>query len=365
MKTIAHLIIALDNGGCENQLLRILPKVTNFRHVVITLHHEGILAPQFKKAGIEVVNIGWQGFTDLAGYRTLVKTLKQLRPSLVMTYLAHADLLGKTIIQLLTPYRPIPSLRTTHNHPLYRMARVAEWLTRPFTRHYVANSEAIKEYYSSHLGVATNKITVIPNGIDQEAIAKATASKTLRSELGVAEDSHIITCVANLHPYKGHTYLLEAFETVYQEISNCDLLLVGEGQEHENLIAQIEHYGSKEHIHFLGRRTDVPEILSITDIFAFPTLFEGMSNALMEAMAAGKAIIATDIPENVHLLGRKSAIFIPVKQSHPLASAIVDLLSNTKKRESLGKRAQEKVKTTYDLSVIAKQLTEFYQKWVS
>lgn len=356
---IVHLIISLNNGGCENQMLRVLPLVTQFRHTIITLRDEGTLADQFKKAGIEVIALRQRSMTDLSSYRKLLSLLKSIQPKLVITYLVHADLIGRTVIRFFSRYRAIPSLRTTHNHPRYRLARVMERLTRPLVSHYLANSEAVKDFYVSRLGVKAEKITVIPNGIDQHAMKSVTVPRDYKSTLGLSPDALVLTCVANLHPYKGYPYLLEAFEQAYVTRPDLELLIVGEGSERETLEKQIFPYRSKWSIHFLGRRNDVSAILKITDLFVFPTLFEGMSNAVMEAMAAGKAIITTDIPENKLLL-QEAAVFVAPKNANQLAEAILTTSNNHEKIVRLGKAAADIIEKEYALPIVSQKLSRFY-----
>ena len=186
----------------------------------------------------------------------------------------------------------------------------------------------------------------------------------LRESLSIKADNFIIICVANLHINKGHRYLLEAFETVYQEHPATRLLIVGDGVEYNNLKNQIKEFQSKNNITFLGRRTDVPELLKISDCFVLPTLFEGQSNAIMEAMASGLPIITTDIPENQALIDDKhSGILVPIKSSDELVHALQLVLSSKTYRESLGTTGKSflgkkftLIKTTADLSFYLSKL---------
>ncbi|MBP6034013.1 MAG: glycosyltransferase, partial [Candidatus Moranbacteria bacterium] len=117
---------------------------------------------------------------------------------------------------------------------------------------------------------------------------------------------------------------------------------------------QIGKYQSKENIYFLGRRTDVPQLLKISDLFVLPTLFEGMSNALMEAMAIGLPIITTDISENRTLIeNKKTGLLVPVKNSSTITQAIKQIKENPLLLEQLPKEAKATIKNSFSLEKIA------------
>lgn len=351
-KKIIHLIQALDNGGCENMLLRTLPLLLDFKHMIITLKKRGELAEQMEQKGIKIINIGQNNFLSIFSYLRLLKEIRKENPNIIITYLFHADAIGRIFLQVFTKIKIVPFLRTTYNHKEYWPARLFEKITKYFVKDYLANSESVKNFYVEKIGVAKEKITVIPNGIDVAFYDKIKKDENLRENLGIRKEELAIICVANLHINKGHKYLLKAFEDVYKENWNIKLLLVGDGKEKENLLRQIENYSSKNNILFLGKRNDVPQLLKISDIFVLPTLFEGMSNAIMEAMASGLAILASDIPENRKLLNLDNRFLFRVNDANDLASKILFLLSNSELRLDLGKKSRETIQKKFELKIV-------------
>jgi len=397
-KKIIHIIQSLENGGCENMLLRTLPLLQDFEHKIITLKTFGELTPKFVSAGITVETIHCRGFFDISGIRRLQKTVKEENPDIIITYLFHADMLGRLFLQLpflslrvkrsnpapsIPPARGemskgqrggripiIPFLRTTYNHPKYLTARILEWLTRPLVKQYLANSEAVKDFYVNNIGVRPEKITVIPNGIDIDYFDSIASDPELKKSLGIDQNDFVIICVANLHPNKGHQYLLEAFERLRTSSTTCHpgpdpgsspkqklkLLLVGDGTEKKNLQNQITNYQSKQNILFLGKRTDVPNLLKVSNLFVLPTLFEGQSNAILEAMATGIAVITTDIPENRTLIqSGVDGILVLQKNSSDLANNMAYLSLNIDTRRALAEKAREKIKQYFSLAQSAKK----------
>jgi len=353
-------------------LLRTLPLLQNeFEHRIIALKELGELAPQFTKKGIPVTVIHL-GLFNIRSYRKLLSEIKQFNPDVIITYLFHADMIGRLFLKSHTsspkmkrnnPVPIIPFLRTTYNHPKYLIARTLEWLTKRLVRHYLANSEAVKKFYISNIGIQKEKITVLPNGIDFSTYKNVVESNAIHA-LKFPKDRFIITCVANFAKNKGHSTLLEAFESFFAQVADESrmpfLLLVGDGPERKNLKSQIKNYQSKNHIFFLGRRTDIPSILQGSDCFILPTLFEGMSNAIMEAMAIGLPIITTDIPENRELIKNSfSGILIPVKNAPLCRKALYKLYNDSQLRIKLGNNAKTTIKELYTLEIISSHWRSF------
>ena len=146
-RKILHIIQSLGNGGCENMLLRTLPFLSDeFEHHIITLRELGELAPQFTEKGIHVTTVHWNGFFDIAGYKRLFTEVRQFAPDVTITYLFHADMIGRLFLQRSISAPVIPFLRTTYNHPKYLIARLFEMATKHLVPRYLANSEAVKNF---------------------------------------------------------------------------------------------------------------------------------------------------------------------------------------------------------------------------
>lgn len=361
-KRVLHLIQSLGNGGCENMLLRTLPLLTDsFEHRIVTLREPGELAPRFAEKGLPVTTVRLEGLFDVAGYRRLLDEVRRSAPDVTVTYLFHADMIGRLFLQGRISGPVIPFLRTTYNHPRYLGARLLEQATKSLVPRYLANSDAVKDFYTSNIGVPAKKITVIPNGIDADCFDRIVPDPKLRESLGITPEDFVIVCVANLHPNKGHHYLLEAFEQLFRDHKNIRLLVVGDGTERGNLERQTTGYQSKGSVLFLGRRNDVPRLLKISDCFVLPTLFEGQSNAILEAMACGLPVITTDIPENrVLIQGGVSGILVRPKSSDKLSDAIGSLADDTRLRHTIGRTARTVITERFDIRATAKRLLDFF-----
>lgn len=360
---IVHLIQSLGNGGCENALLRILPRLTHYEHHIVTLKEKGALAEEFSRSGITVHTVNMKHLLDWNTYSHLLQIIKNIQPNIILTYLLHADIIGRIFLQRRLSVPIIPFLRTTYNHAQYRFARILEWLTRGMVRHYLANSAAVKNFYVKKIGIQPKNITVIENGLDTNLYKQANATK-IATDLHLPSDHFVITSVANFFPNKGHAFLLAAFEKVFQTYQNVILLLVGDGPEKSRLKMHIQNYRSKNNIFFLGVRRDVPDILKGSDCFVLPTAFEGMSNALLEAMATGLPVITTDIPENRELIEDKhNGILVPIQNSKALEEALLFLHDHPEERKRLGNNAQTFIQQSFSLEETERKWSEFLRKY--
>lgn len=369
-KKVLHIIQSLGNGGWENALLRLLPLLADeFENHIITLRELGELAPKFSEKNISVTTVHWKGFFDIAGYERLFMEVRQFAPNVIITYLFHADAIGRLLLQKKVSAPIIPFLGTTYNHSKYWPARIFEKITKKYARQYLANSPAVENFYVNKIEVPKEKITTISTGVDVEFFNSIQPNSKLRETFGLNPDDFVIICVGNLHSNKGHRYLLEAFESLYSPNNetipaintlNLKLLLVGDGTERKNLEQQIESYQSKENIHFLGRRTDVPQLLKISDCFVLPTLFEGMSNAVMEAMAAGLPVITTDISENRELVENgKTGMLVPTKNTKEITTSVQILISNPEKRRFYGNAAKNFIQEHYSIRLSVDRFSHF------
>lgn len=366
-KRILHIIQSLGNGGWENSLLQTLPLLDDFEHTIITLKELGELAPRFIAKSIPVYTVHCKWFLNIPAVLRLQKLVKKEAPTIIITYLFHADMLGRFFLQPITRAPVIPFLGTTYNHPRYFIARLFEIISQGFVVHYLANSQAVKQTYQEKIGVKDERITVIPIGIDTHYFNTLSPNVELQKMLAIHPEDFVIICVANLHPNKGHRYLIEAFESL-SKLQNTDpslpplkLIIVGDGEEKENLFKQIENYQSRENIFFLGRRSDVPQLLKISHLFVLPTLFEGMSRAIMEAMACKIAIITTDIPENKILItDKETGLLVPPHSTKDLEQAIQTLLRDPHLREYLGIEGQHFLEKNFSLENSLKLLRQFF-----
>lgn len=240
---------------------------------------------------------------------------------------------------------------------LLRIAR----LTRP---HIVAMSAAVAEFLKS----AHCDTTVVHGGRSPEHFVKAEPSSRLRAELGLAEGDEVITVIARLTPWKGHMVLLDAFRAVHAERPQARLLVVGsptfweETYLHE-LQERAEELGCAEAVRWLGFRSDIPELLALSDMMVLPSFKEPFGIVVVEAMIAAKPVVACDSggpPEIVE--DGVTGLIVPTAKVGPLADAMLELLGDPERARQMGEAGRQRALTHFDIRVGVRKIEQLYEQ---
>jgi glycosyltransferase involved in cell wall biosynthesis len=224
----------------------------------------------------------------------------------------------------------------------------------------VSNSKAGVEF-AVELGADPDRVTIVPNGRDVEQFHTASPD-AVYSELDIGDDQLVVGTVGRLKERKGHFELLTAWADVQRRTPNARLLLVGEGEEHDALRAHAAELGCRDSVEFLGHRRDIPELLAAMDIFAFPSHYEGLPGAVIEAMAAGCPIVATPVDGTKDLLdGYRNGLFVPVEAPDELGWAISRLIQTPELRATLGEAAQAEASAEYTIETMVARFESLYE----
>jgi glycosyltransferase involved in cell wall biosynthesis len=182
--------------------------------------------------------------------------------------------------------------------------------------------------------------------------------------LGLDEDAKLLITVATLKPQKGHRYLIDAARAIVQREPTAHLLFVGDGELRSVLEQQVDANGLAQHVHFLGSRRDVLELLLASDVFILPSLFEGLSVALLEAMASGIPVIATAVSGTTTVVNSdRVAMLVPPTDVDALAKAVIDLLAKSPDAlQAQCAAAKERVMEQFSLDRQARNYIALYER---
>jgi len=211
----------------------------------------------------------------------------------------------------------------------------------------IVNSRAVGRRFSGALG---DKIRCIYNGVDLARFSPRNPSLGLPRSLELPEEGPVVVSVGRFVAFKGYRYLLEAARRVQDTMAGVHWLLVGDGELRSELEAQCRSLGLESRVHFTGWREDVPDVLALCDLFVLPSLVEHFGRVLIEAMAMGKAVVATDaggVPEIV--IHGETGLLVPPAQPKDLAEAVVMLLEDAPRAHRLGMAGRRRVETTFSL----------------
>lgn len=360
-KKILHIITGLEVGGAETNLSRIVPSLEKeFENRIVCLKGEGIIGRKLEKNKIPVYYLRINGIFDFFNPRVIFefrKIIKDFQPEIIETYLIHADIFGRVWGRLFGVKKIICSHRGSLLQ--WKWLSFIDRITSFLVTKYVFQTPSAQKEIVKNLGINPNKTAVIPNVINLEDFEFNIDKNEKIKKLEIKEGNINVVSVSNLRKGKGHKYLIEAFDNAYlQSYKNINLVIIGDGDQKTILQNQANASNAKDNIFFLGSRSDVFEILKISDIFVLPTFYEGMSNAIMEAMASGLAIITTDIAVNKDLIRDGfSGIFVPVSDSMAICDNMIKLLENPEERLRLGKNAFNEIKNNYSLDIVSSKIS--------
>jgi glycosyltransferase involved in cell wall biosynthesis len=200
-------------------------------------------------------------------------------------------------------------------------------------------------------GIPAEQIAVIPNGVDTRRYRQTVDRAALRRSLGLDERARLIAVVATLKEQKGHHILLDAAASVVHRYPEAHFLLIGDGELRPALVSRIGALGLEEHVHLLGTRHDVPNLLAASDLFALPSLWEGLAMALVEAMASGLPVVATDVSGTRQvMIDGATGLLVPPADAERLAAALVVLLEDPARAREMGVAGRNRVESQFSAS---------------
>ena len=303
MTRVVLLIPTLDRSGAEKQCTLLATRLPRdeFDVHVIALTRGGPHADDLHAAGIPLTVIGKRMRLDPSSYWRLRSTLKRLQPDILHTWLFAANAYGRLCASVIPKARLVVSERCVDSWK----SGWQLWLDRRLiarTDRLVGNSPAVVDFYHD-LGVPREKLACIPNGIDLPAEVDRDARRSaLLEELQLSPETFLGGYIGRLAPQKRVQDLIWAVETLRQIREHLQLVLIGDGPERERLEVFARTVHCSGHVQFLGHRNDAVRFLPAMDAFFLASSFEGMSNSIMEAMAAGVPVVASDIPSNRELV---------------------------------------------------------------
>ncbi len=364
-RTILLTIETGGPGGAETVLLTLASRLDPERYrAVVLLPRRGWLSETIEGRGVPVhiaKSKSWHDPTLLAEMRRLVR---RENVDLIHSHLPDQNFYG-CVAGLLTRR---PTIATYHGLPpargsLTMRARTKLWFVGRFASAVVVVSGRLEEAMRE-LGFSDRRLVQIYNGIDIARFAQPPSGR-LHREIGRNGDTKLVGMVANVRAAKGYEYFLEAASEVARRVPEAVFLVIGEAKDGglEDLRARARRLSLEDRFLFLGFRRDVPEILSELDLFVLSSIQEGFSLATVEAMAAGKPVVATRSggPEEI-VEHPRTGLLVPARDADALAKGICDLLADPERAGAMGRAAREKAALDFSVETMIGRYESLYER---
>lgn len=367
---ILHLITRLPIGGAERLLIGVLRTLdpAHFESVVCCIMDRGELAVEVEALGIPLVSLGLMqkhGF-DHKVAPALRRLMREQGIDVVHTHLYHANLYGRLAARgVKLPV--IVSVHNTYSRPRWHRLLINRFLARG-TYRITAGSREIEEDILRYDKVPTEKVVRLTNCVDLDRVGSDLSPAQAKIQLGFAPDDIVIGCVGRMEEQKGHRYLLEAFAQLCSRAlvpsARLRLLVVGDGRLSQALHATVARLGIAPACNFPGSISRLGDVYRGIDIFVMPSLWEGLSLAMLEAMAAGLPMIATAVGGTREVIGENNTygIVVPPADAEALALAIERLLMNPALARSMAESGAGHVRSHYSVVSQVRQLEAIYQQ---
>ena len=362
---IAHVVPSFDVGGLENGIVNLINNMDGdqFQHVLYVLNGKATARARIIK-NIEVQLLEKKPGNDITIPFKLSHFFTEYKPDVIRTYawgswlegLLGGILYGSKCIIHSEHGFIINNLCKT---PLRR--RVAQYIAAKFTTKIIAVSTSIKESLIAYSWISEEKILVINNGVDTEKFKPSRNNIKFRKKYGLPKETCLIGIVARLDPVKDIGTAIYSIK----ELSDVHIFIVGAGSELDKLETLSKENSLDKRVHFLGERNDVSFLLNEFDLYVLTSLREGTSNSLLEAMATGLPIIATNVGGNRFLIDDgKTGYLINPKDHKALEAHIRNFSSSRNEFIQIGKDARNKVIGTFSLIEMVKKYDELYKSFL-
>lgn len=358
---VAQVIWSLGLGGAEQVVIRLAAGLdrTRFEPLVCCLDDPGPFAPQAEKAGLEVVALGKRGPVDVRVAARLGRLLRGRGIDVVHTHLWGGDLWGRLVAHWCGTPVTVTTAHNVDDWKQWHHLALDRWLARGTTR-LVAVSEQVRAFYEGR-GVAPGRWQVVYNGVADVPSSPRGRGPAFR-ELGIG-DEPLVGLVGRLVSAKAPDVFLDAVARASVAVPTLKALVVGDGPLRSSLEQRISRMGLQGRVVFTGVRHDVADLFPGLDALASSSEREGLSMAMLEAMAAGVPVVATRVGGTPELIESGiTGILVPPGDPQALADGLLALLRSPERSESLRRAARERVRSHFSLSRMVERYQEAYSE---
>ena len=383
-QTVLHLIERLAVGGAEKLLVQLAVQLQQGHYTpIVCCLLDGPLRRELEAGGVRVVilNTSRRSIVFLplflwditAAIIDLVVLARREGIDIIHAHLPDCAILGGIVGKLsgarvVATYHGLGILPSNRNRldPRNLLRLMFYRLAARLCDRSIAVSEPVSQMLRDVLRTEPRRIAVIANGADVAEYEEPADLNAVLRRLGLSSTNAIVTCVGRLVHNKGHKFLIQSMRDVVRSHPHAILILVGDGPAKGELTRLVFDLQLEGHVRILGERSDVRELLAISHVFVLPSFAEGISIALLEAMAAGMPVVATAVPGNEEVVvDKETGLLVPARDSTRLASALCDVLADPGRAKRMGALGKLRVKTHFNFEATRRQTEQLYDELIA
>lgn len=369
---VLFLIDSLIGYGAEKSIVEIIIRLKKADAIVVHLFEGDQLKNRLQDHAVKVYSLNLrQKRIGSKAIKVLKSIIEIEKPQIIHTTLFSSEMAGRKLKRFYPEILLVGSfVSNSYSKIRYRQLPIlsqfklltTQWrdkISASKVDFFISNSKAIQFSNAKVLGIDENKISIIYRGRNISSMSK-NQNSNIKNEIDL-ENKNVFLNIARLQRSKGHMDLILAFKLFQREYKESVLLIAGEGNYRKTLEQYIKKNNLEEVIYLLGYRGDITALLDYSSVFIFPSYYEGLSGALVEAAIAKKPIIASDIPENRECLAKDAALFFPPGDINALKSQMEKSISCDNWQEKLEK-SYVHVRDNFEISQISEKYDQFYKK---
>lgn len=371
-----RVVYCIDNmqlGGTELNAVRTAERLDRgkFSVSVVCIRDSGPLLARYKNAGIPVHSFPMKSLLGLEAMQQavrLIRLLRSERTEIVHSHDAYTSVFGTICARLAGVRGVIASRRSWYSPHLRGRILRANRVAYRLADRVLGNSPSVSRLVESEGGVPAARIVTIPNFLDAESFAPLPPDerRALLDELGVPEGAFIVGIVARLSLVKDHATLLRAIASLREQIPALHCVLIGEGPERAAIEELIHSLGIREIVHLAGERTQPPNLHGLFDVSVLCSTSEAFPNSVLEAMAAARPVVATDVGGTPDAIRQgTTGLLVPPSDSSRLAEAILRLYREPALRTKLGNAGCAAARSGYSAEAVLGQVEALYSTLAS
>lgn len=360
---IVFAIKEMEMGGSQTHLLQVFRLLdrNRFEPHLYCLSGKGALLDGVRSLGVPVEAGTMRGFKGVAAVRGVLRLrrfLRAVQPAVLHNYLIRANFIGSIAGRLAGVPVVLCSKRGCHERRGYELASVK--VSNFLADGVMTNADAVREFVHENEGCPREKMVVIPSGVDTERFRPLGAGG-FKERLGLDPGRPVVGVVTRSRVRKGVEEFLRAMVSVRERFAGAQAAIVGEVELDDALRRVVEEGGLSPDLKLLGRRHDMPEVLAAFDVFVLCSHDEGMSNAILEAMAMELPVVATDVGGTGEVVRRgESGLLVPPRDPAPVAAAVCEILAAPERGRRMGEMGRRIVEAGFSARSMVRQMEEYY-----